>query len=114
MKPEDDQELWDLLGRASEPAVSPFFARNVVRRVRHEHGRKAGWLRPRRLIPALGVAGILIAAVLLRWQATVGPLNESAFNTLATVDTVDYEVVTDLEELVASDENNSLDENILL
>ena len=114
MKREDDQELWELLGHAAEPAVSPFFARNVVRRVRHERDWKTGWLQPRRLIPALGFAGILIAAGLLQWQATVGPLNKAAFNTLAMVDTIDYEVVADLEELLASDENNSLDENILL
>jgi hypothetical protein len=114
MKREDDQELWDLLGHAAEPKVSPFFARNVVRRIRQDGDSKGAWLRPRRLIPALGFATVLIAAGLLRWQAAVGPLHQPALDTLATVDTIDYDLVNDVEELLASDENNSLDENILL
>src|SRR5436189_171653 len=52
MKREDDQELWDLLGQAAEPKVSPYFARNVSREVRQASGWTTfrGWLNPRRLI----------------------------------------------------------------
>jgi len=34
MQPEDHDDLWQLLGRARQPKVSPFLARNVVREVR--------------------------------------------------------------------------------
>jgi hypothetical protein len=70
MKREDDQKLWDLLGRAAAPRLSPFLARNVLRQVREEprpfQGAKA-WLRFRILVPASGVAlAVIAAAVFLR------------------------------------------------
>src|SRR6266566_2462204 len=34
MEPEDDKQLWDVLGRVPGPNLSPFFARNVVRKIR--------------------------------------------------------------------------------
>jgi hypothetical protein len=116
MKRDDDRELWDLLGRAAEPKISPFFARNVLREIRQPGGWAAlrGWLTLRRLIPAAGVAGALIAVVFLRMHTSVAPLAEPPSDILANVDAQDYEVVADLDDLLASDDNNSLDESILL
>jgi len=39
MQREDDQQLWDLLGRTAEPKLSPFFARNVLREIRQGASR---------------------------------------------------------------------------
>jgi hypothetical protein len=65
MNREDDDQLWDLLGQAQQPAVSPFFARNVLRRVREQPQRLVWvreWLNLRSLIPASTVAVAFIVA----------------------------------------------------
>ena len=115
MKREDDQELWDLLGRAAEPKISPFFARNVLREVREAGDWKTfrGWLNPRRLIPVAGLAGVMIAVSLL-WFHTVAPLADSPSDGLASMDGKEYEVIADLDDLFASDDGNSLDESVFL
>jgi len=115
MKRDDDQELWDLLGRTAEPKISPFFARNVLREIRQPGNRGAfvGWFSLRRLIPAAGMA-TLIAAVFLRMHASVSPLAApSSPDMLANADAQDYEVMADLDDLLASDDN-SLEESVLL
>ena len=115
MNRDDDQELWDLLGQAADPKISPFFARNVLREIRKPGAWTAlpGWLNPRRLIPAAGVAGALIAVAFLRMHTSVAPLAEPPSDVLANVDAQDYEVMADLDDL-ASDDNNSLDESVFL
>lgn len=115
MKRDDDQELWDLLGQAAEPKISPFFARNVLREIRQPAGWfwSRGWLNLRRLIPATGVAVALIAVAFLRMHLSVAPLTSPSSDALANVDPQDYEVIADLDDLLASDDNNSLDESVL-
>lgn len=115
MKRDDDQELWDLLGRSAEPKISPFFARNVLREIRQpgHWSTLRGWFNPRRLIPAAGVAAVLLVAVFLRMHATVAPLTAPSPDLLASADAQDYEVIADLDDLLASDDN-SLDESVLL
>jgi hypothetical protein len=115
MRREDDQKLWDLLGRASEPAVSPFFARNVLRTLRSQPVflRSLGeWFGLRRLIPAATVAVALMVAVFVA-RTPVAPeiagANES--DPVAKIDPQDYDVVADLDELLASDENTLWDDN---
>ena len=116
MKRDDDQELWDLLGQAAEPKISPFFARNVLREIRKpaDWATLRGWLNLRRLIPAAGMAAALIAVVFLRMHTSVAPLAGPPSDMLANVDAQDYEVIADLDDLLASDDNNSLDESIHL
>ncbi len=116
MKRDDDQELWELLGQAAEQKVSPFFARNVLREIRKpgDWATLRGWLNLRRLIPAAGMAGALIAVVFLRMHTSVAPLAGPPSDMLANVDAQDYEVIADLDDLLASDDNNSLDESVLL
>lgn len=116
MKRDDDPKLWDLLGQAAEPKISPFFGRNVLREVRQPDTRTTmrGWLNPRRLIPAAGLAAALVAVVFLRLHTAVAPLAGPSSDALANVDAQDYEVIADLDDLLASDDNNSLDESVLL
>jgi len=116
MKRDDDPQLWDLLGQAAEPKLSPFFARNVLREIR-ELGHWTtlrGWFNLRRLIPVGGLAAALLAVVFLRWHTAVAPLTAPSRDTLANVEAQDYEVMADLDDLLASDDNNSLDESVLL
>ena len=116
MKREDDEKLWDLLGRAPEPKISPFFARNVLRETRKPAGwaNLREWLTVRRLVPAASLLVALIAVVVLRMQTPVGPLADPAAETWTNVNAQDYEVIADLEDLLASEDNNSLDDSILL
>jgi hypothetical protein len=116
MKREDDEKLWDLLGRAAEPKISPFFARNVLRETRQSTGWASlrEWLSVRRLIPAASVAVALIAVVFLWMQTTVAPLADPESDLLANVNAQDYEVVADLDDLLASEDSNLLDDSVLL
>ena len=110
MKREDDQELWDLLGKASQPAISPFFARNVVRRVRQERESGGGarrWFGSRRLIPAAAAAVAVLAALISIRTPLNGPsASESVPETVAELDAQDYEVVADLDDLLAWEEDS--------
>jgi hypothetical protein len=114
MKREDDQQLWDLLGRAPRTQLSPFFARNVVRRMReqpHPFERLRSWLTPRKLVPAAGLVVAVIAAILATHQpATRSPV-ESAPDVIVKIDPQDYDVVADLDELLVTDESSLWDDD---
>jgi hypothetical protein len=113
MKREDDEKLWDLLGRGAEPKISPFFARNVLRETRKPDGwaNLREWLTVRRLVPAGSLVIALIGVVFLRMQT---PGDAPSAGMWANVNAQDYEVMADLEDLLASDDSNSLDDSILL
>jgi hypothetical protein len=115
MRREDDQQLWDLLGEAPRPKISPFFARNVARRIRQEpqrFERVRTWFSLRRLIPASGLAIVVIGAMIVIHHPTaLHKQSESEPDAVAKVDPQDYEVVADLDELLASDESKLWDEN---
>jgi hypothetical protein len=117
MKREDDQDLWDLLGRTAEPKLSPFFARNVLRQVRQEPSgfqRARDWLSLRRLIPASALAIVVMGVVVATHHPVSQKSPESEPDVVAKIDPQDYEVVADLDELLAVDENSLWDENSTL
>ena len=112
MKREEDQELWDLLGRAEAPALSPFFARNVVRQVRQEPDWRENmrrWLSLRRLIPAAAVALAIFATTLSVRVPSAS--DENVPDTVARLDPQDYEVVADLDVLIAMEEDGLWDDD---
>ena len=112
MKREEDQELWDLLGRAEAPALSPFFARNVVRQVRQEPDWRENmrrWLSPRRLIPAAAVALAVVATTLSVRVPSAS--DENVPDSVARLDPQDYEVVADLDVLIAMEEDGLWDDD---
>jgi len=115
MKREDDQKLWDLLGEAKPPVASPFFARNVLRTIRHQPAvlrRITGWFALSRLVPAATLAMAMIVAVFV---VQAPDKTELALSTdsdpVARIDPQDYDVVADLDELIASEENALWDDN---
>jgi uncharacterized membrane protein YvbJ len=113
MKREDDEQLWDLLGRAPKAKVSSFFARNILRQVRQEQS-KAGrsWFSWRRLVPASAVALAIIATVVFVYNPSPQTSSEAQVDpVIAQIDVQDYEVVADLDNLLASDENSPWDDN---
>ncbi len=110
---EDDKQLWDILGRVSQPTLSPFFARNVVRSVRQEatrFDRIRSWLSWRRLAAA---SAVLIVAIGMA-VATHHPVSQTKAandsDVVAKIDPQDYDVVADLDELIAWDENTVWEE----
>ena len=114
MKREDDQQLWDLLGQAAPRQLSPFFARNVVRRIRERPARfewLRSWLRPRRLVPAMGVAVAVIATILAVHQPVGRNQTDNPPDVIVKIDPQDYDVVADLDELLATDESNLWDDD---
>jgi hypothetical protein len=109
MNREDDKQLWDILGRVPEPTLSPFFARNVVRSVRQEatrFGRIREWFSLRRFAAASAVVVLVIGMAI----ATHHPVSQTAAtndsDVVAKIDPQDYDVVADLDELIAWDENS--------
>ena len=113
MEPEDDKELWDVLGRLPEPTLSPFFARNVLRRIRQEPARferVRNWLSVRRLVGVSAVAAVAVALALVTHYPGLRPASSSDLDVVAKVDPQDYDVVADLDELIAWDENSVWDD----
>ena len=113
MERQDDNDLWDILGRVPEPTISPFFARNVLRKIRQEAtglGRARHWLSLRRLVAASAVAVVVVGMAI----ATHHPVSETKTtndpDVVAKIDPQDYDVVADLDELIAWDENSVWEE----
>jgi hypothetical protein len=116
MKREDDEQLWDLLGRAAAPKPSPFFARNLLRKIRQQPRWLSfawNWLNPRRLVPLSGVALVaLVGALLITHNPSFRQQSgDKELDLLTRIDPQDYEVVADLDDLVASDENSLWDDD---
>jgi hypothetical protein len=115
MKREDDQQLWDLLGQTTQRQLSPFFARNVVRRIREQppdrFERLRSWLTLRKLVPVTGLVVAVIAVILATHQPATRNQADSAPDVIAAIDPQDYDVVADLDELLATDENSLWDED---
>jgi hypothetical protein len=116
MRREDDQQLWDLLGRAPEPPpVSDFFARDVLRRIRQEPSRfeqLQSLFRLQWLAPAAAAAVVVIGTV-IAFQHPFSRLTnpKDSADAVAQIDPQDFEVVADLDVLIASDEGNLWDDN---
>jgi len=113
MKREEDEKLWDLLGHASGPAASPFFARNVLRKIREARGE----LSPRRwyvrwLVPAAGVAVVIVAGLALPSQ--IIKQQHSNSEAVALADGQDSELMADLDDLMASDESSAFEDVVTL
>jgi hypothetical protein len=113
MERQDDNVLWDILGSAPKPTLSPFFARNVLRKIHQETSRferARNWFSLRRLVAASAVAVVVVGMAI----ATRHPVSQRASandsDVVAKVDPQDYDVVADLDELIAWDENTVWEE----
>jgi len=114
MKRADDQRLWDLLGQRPQVEVSAFFARNVVRKIRERPTRLErlrSWLSPRKLVPATALVVAVIAAIVGMHQPASRNSVENPPDVIAAIDPQDYDVVADLDELLAADESNLWDDD---
>jgi hypothetical protein len=116
MKREEDEKLWDLLGRATEPSASPFFARNVLRKIREAQSEPSPrrWWNVRWLVPAAGVAVVVIAGLALPNQIIKQQRSDSRREVVALADSQDSELMTDLEDLMGSDDSSALEDAVTL
>jgi len=113
MERQDDKELWDILGRLREPAVSPFFARNVLRKIRQEatgFDRARNWFSLRRLVAASAVAILVVGMAIATHHPVSRTTSANDLDLVAKIDPQDYDVVADLDELIAWDENTVWEE----
>ena len=113
MEPQDDKELWDVLGRLREPAVSPFFARNVLRQIRQKQDyfeRVRNWFSVRKFLGASAAAAVLIALALVTHYPGPRTTSSGDSDVVAKIDPQDYDVVADLDSLIAWDENSVWDD----
>ncbi len=79
--PEEQDELWNLLGQAPRPPeASPFFARNVLRQVREDSSRSTTFSLPRLFRPLAVSAAVLVAAILVFRPEPQQPAVETAVN----------------------------------
>ena len=122
MNTDDNDKLWELLGKARRPSVSPFLSRNILRAIRQEEDARPALSLPRgflfRLARSLrrrtwqiAIAGTCVVAALI----TVAPTAFVRHHHSAPVPTgfarqivgnPDYEVINHLDELVADEENS--------
>src|SRR5438445_7144106 len=108
MEPEDDKQLWDVLGRIPGPTLSPFFARNVVRKIRQQatrFERARNLFNLRRLVAASAVAIVVVGMAIATHRPISRTVSASDLEVVTKIDPQDYDVVADLDELIAWDEN---------
>jgi hypothetical protein len=113
MEREEDKQLWDILGRVPNPILSPFFARNVVRKIRQDatrFERARNWFSLRRLVAASAVAILVVGMAIATHHPISRTASPSDLDVVAKVDPQDYDVVADLDELIAWDENTVWEE----
>ncbi len=108
---EEHDELWDLLGKARQPVASPFFSRNVLRKIRELQQEKVGvlaWLRRRWQMAALVTCGLAVMAGAFFADGSAQDAEEGQLIAFAErVSTgPDYQVISHLDELLDSEENS--------
>jgi len=111
----EHDDLWQLLGKAKTPAVSPYFARNVLREIRSSKPEKAGvlgWLSGHWRLASLGsVAAVLLALnsvqLFVPQKVAIAPTPPAQQIASANAPTkTDYEVIKNLDELVAYEDHS--------
>ena len=113
MEPQDDKELWDVLGRLPKPTLSPFFARNVLRKIRQEPSRferVRNWFSLRKVVGASAVAAVFVAVALVAHYPGPRTTSSTDSDVVTKIDPQDYDVVADLDALIAWDENTVWDD----
>ena len=113
MNTEEHDDLWHLLGKAKAPAASPFFSRNILRAIRAEQQERPGvlpWLRRHWQLATAGACALIIAGFALL-PAPEHPDPTTMLLAEKVSQSIDYQVIDNLDELIASEENLAWLEN---
>ncbi len=112
MNDEEHDDLWEFLGKARKPKVSPFFAANVMRKLREETERPRGfaafalWLRQRWYIPATAAACVIAVMMSLPEKIQTRPVEPTLDDmAIAVAEISELHLIADLDTLVAADNN---------
>lgn len=99
MRDDHDDVLWRLLGSAKQTPVSPFFSRNVMRKVRNLKPlrRKGSWRAW--LIPSAACLTVAVATLFLL------PLSQPSIAFRPGSD--DFEMITQLDQMIATEVNDA-------
>jgi hypothetical protein len=118
---DERDDLWDLLGKARQPAVSPFFSRNVLRATRElpqdaggawalAAARACRWLRRhwRASVVSTCAASLALGGVLGERFQEQSRLEHQEINAMAERVTTspDLAVIGDLDALLDSEKNS--------
>jgi hypothetical protein len=108
MNREDDHALWDLLGQTRPVEVSPFFSRNILRRIREDRFSFSfvAKIRSWKILAPLGATATAIVAIAIFVSAPARQESARVDRLISQIDEQDYDVITNLDELVASEESN--------
>jgi len=113
MNTDEQDDLWQLLGKAKAPSASPFFSRNVLRAIREEKQEKPSllaWFHWRWITLSASVCVLLVASgVSLHHRNHQSQVAQSdAVMVLAqqVSTSPDYQVINHLDELLASEETS--------
>src|SRR5438046_3894674 len=106
---QDEKDLYEFLGQLPKPALSPFIAQNVLRKIRQERAhfeRVRNWLSARKIVGVSAVAAVFVAFALVTHYPGPRKTSSSDSDVVAKIDPQDYDVVADLDALIAWDENS--------
>jgi len=114
MNTEEHDDLWELLGKARKPTVSPYFSRNVLRAIRETQQEKRGimhWLRVRWAVAAVGACVVAISGFALIPHPAPQQAEQITLLAQQFSSSPDYQVVNHLDELLDSEKNSVWLEN---
>ncbi len=114
MNHDEQDKLWELLGKAPEPKASPFFANKVMRAIREPEAERFSiwvWLRQKWIIPVAAGTCAVVAAVSVLKNDTTKPqthqISKSDMLTeMVTVMAANDEFETSLSDLLATEDNS--------
>ncbi len=108
MNNEEQDDLWDLLGRAKAPEPSPFFSRNVLRAIREEEQEKPGFffqLRRHWQVTAISTCAVIVAAS-FAFVPHMHPTDPVLVLAQEVSVSPDYQVISNLDELLDTERNS--------
>ncbi len=118
MNPDENDDLWQLLGKARQPEVSPFFSRNVLRAVRNLEQERPGffawlWKHWRSAAVTACAASLAMMTLVVQHEKTSREEHQEIIAMAERVsDSPDYAVIGHLDELLDSEKNSVwLDDN---
>ena len=110
MSPDEHDDLWRLLGKARPTRVSPFFSRNVLRAIREAQAVPAPfswqWLRQRWIYAAFAVVAVMLAVTTTDQLLTSNRLDPIDQAAIEVASSPDFNVIANLDDLLASQDND--------
>lgn len=110
MNTEEHDDLWDLLGKARTPEVSPYFSRNVLRAIREESPAMRGlfgWFCRHWQLTAASTCAVALTVGLTFVGQSPKPDPDPVMLLAQQVSaSPDYQVINHLDELLASEESS--------